>query len=135
MTYSIEEKGLAVVLNYALQLWRDPALEGRLNEAVALMIRPGSMAYDASGELGDEKVMEVMFTRTQLREILDTADQMWLDDCAACRWHPRSGKPLAKLSPWRLWAAARAFSWSKKLPVWAKELQDRLNHWTWVVAR
>lgn len=134
-SYSICEPGLALVLNYALQLTQDPALDGRLNEAVALMIRPGAMIYDASGELGDEKIMEVVLTRTQLRGILNDADHLWLDDCAACGWHPRSGKPLAKFSPWRAWAAVRAFSWSKRAPAWAKRLQDRLNHWTWRIAR
>ncbi len=128
--YSIEEPGLALVLNYALQLMQDPALHGRLNEAVALMIRPGSMSFDASGELGDEKVMEVMLTRTQLREILDSADEMWFDDCAACGWNPRTGEPLNRLSPWRVWAYGRRLTWSNSAPVWTARLQASLDRLT-----
>ncbi len=130
--YSVNEPGLALVLNYALQLQRDPALDGRWNEAVALMIRPGAMVYDASGELGDEKITQVIMTRTQLLAMLTTADSMWFDDCAVCRWHPSTGKPLSKFNPWRMWCGARRASFNKAAPKWAQRAADYL---TWRVAR
>lgn len=133
--YSVVAPGLGVVLNIGLQLETDPAMDGRLNEAAALMIRPGAMVYDDSGVLGDEQVMEVLLTRTQLRAILDVADQLWLDDCAACSWNPRTGKPLRRFSPWRAWASARKISWSKAFPSWAKPAQNALDRWTWRLAR
>lgn len=109
--FSVDRPHLAIVKNYGYQLEADPALGGRFNEAVFLMIRPGTPHHDESGESGSELFHEVVLTRTQMRSMLDGADQLWLDTCAAGLLHPRTGKSLRRFSAWRVWAAIRRLRW------------------------